>query len=58
MKNPYNEPIEIVAPWGAPMMGDEDCMIADICDANGKNLQGEPYLIEDKAFEETYAKEM
>lgn len=58
MKNPYNEPIEIVAPWDAPMMGDENCMIADACDANGNNMQGKPYLIEGKAFAETYAKEM
>jgi hypothetical protein len=30
-------------------------MIADTCDAEGNNMDGEPYLIEAKAFAETYA---
>lgn len=56
IKNPHNEPIEIMAPWGTPMVGDEDCVIADVCDAEGNNMRREPYLIEGKAFEETYIK--
>ncbi|QQS22706.1 hypothetical protein IPM19_03690 [bacterium] len=51
--NPFNEPIEIMASWGAPQMGDENCMLADTCDADG-NTDGEPYIIEAKAFAETY----
>ena len=53
IKNPFGKPIEIMASWGSPQTGDENCMVADTCDANGK-VDGEPYLIEDKAFAETY----
>ena len=53
IKNPFGKPIEIMASWGKPQFGDENCMIADTCDAEGI-LDGEPYLIEDKAFAETY----
>lgn len=53
IKNPFGEPIEIMASWGEPQTGDENCMIADTCDANS-NVDGEPYLIETKAFIETY----
>ena len=55
IKNPFNKPIEIMASWGSPQTGDENCMIADICDSNGDNIGGEPYLIDAKAFTETYA---
>lgn len=55
VKNPYGKPIEIMASWGSPQAGNENCMIADACDANGNNMRDEPYLIEDKAFAETYA---
>lgn len=55
IKNPYGKPIEIMASWGSPQTGDEHCMIADTCDTNGENMGGEPYLIEAKAFAETYA---
>lgn len=51
--NPFEEPIEIMASWGSPQTGDENCMIADTCDANG-NVDGEPYLIDGPAFAETY----
>lgn len=53
IKNPFGEPIEIMASWGVPQTGDENCMIADVSDAEGK-LEGEPYLIEAAAFAETY----
>lgn len=53
IKNPFGEPIEIMASWGEPQTGDENCMVADTCDADG-NVDGEPYLIEAKAFAETY----
>lgn len=52
--NPFGKPIEIMASWGEPQLGDEHCMIADTCDADGSNLGGEPYLIEGAAFAETY----
>ncbi len=55
IKNPFGEPIEIMASWGSPQTGDENCMIADTCDENGENMGGEPYLIDGKAFAETYA---
>jgi hypothetical protein len=55
IKNPFGEPIEIMASWGSPQTGDENCMIADTCDANGENRGGEPYLIDGKVFAETYA---
>ncbi len=51
--NPFGKPIEIMASWGAPQNGDERCMIADTCDANGK-CDGEPYLIDADAFAKTY----
>jgi hypothetical protein len=53
IKNPFGEPIEIMASWGEPQTGDENCMIADTCDQVG-NTDGEPYLIDSKAFTETY----
>ena len=53
IKNPFGEPIEIMASWGEPQTGDANCMLADICDAEGK-LDGEPYIIEATVFAETY----
>ena len=53
-KNPFGKPIAIMASWGEPQMGDADCWIADVCDARGEKMDGEPYLIDGKAFEETY----
>lgn len=55
VKNPFGTPIEIMASWGSPQTGDENCLIADTCDANGENRGGEPYLIDSKSFAETYA---
>jgi PGDYG protein len=52
--NPYGVPIEILASWGTPQTGGADCMIADVCDDDGSNLAGEPYLIDAQAFVETY----
>lgn len=52
--NPFGEPIEITASWGEPQFGDENCMIADVCDVDG-NMDGEPYLIDGDAFAHTYA---
>ena len=52
--NPYGKPIEIIASWKTRQRGDENCFIADTCDAAG-NLTGEPYLIEHAVFMETYA---
>ncbi len=53
--NPEGVPIEIMASWGTPQMGDENCLVADTCDENGENMGGEPYLIEGDAFAVTYA---
>ncbi len=52
--NPFGHPVEIMASWGEPQTGDENCMFADVCDADGNNMGGEPYIIEAKAFAETY----
>jgi hypothetical protein len=54
VKNPFGKPIEIMASWGSPQTGDENCMIADTCDPDGSNMGGEPYLIDAAAFAETY----
>ncbi len=53
VKNPFGEPIEIMASWGEPQQGNAECMIADTCDAQGKT-DGEPYLIDAVAFAATY----
>jgi hypothetical protein len=53
IKNPYNKPIEIMASWGEPQNGDENCFIADTCDKE-ENMKGEPYIIDGTAFEKTY----
>ncbi len=53
ISNPFNKPIEIIASWGSPQTGNEHCMIADTCDAQG-NCDGEPYLIDLDAFMSTY----
>lgn len=53
IKNPFGKPIEIMASWGSPQTGDERCLIADTCDADG-NVGGEPYLIDADAFTKTY----
>lgn len=54
IKNPFGQPIEIMASWGEAQTGDENCLIADVCDERGANMEGEPYLIEAAAFAETY----
>lgn len=54
IKNPFGKPIEIMASWGEPQTGDENCMIADVCDEKGDNMDDEPYLIDSAAFTETY----
>ncbi len=55
IKNPYGAPIEIMASWGELQFGDENCYIADTCDADGGDMGGEPYIIEVSAFAQTYA---
>lgn len=52
--NPFGYPVEIMASWGSPQMGDENCYFADTCDENGI-MSGEPYIIENQAFVDTYA---
>ena len=46
IKNPFGSPIAIIASWGEPQYGDENCMIADICDGEGNSMAGEPYIID------------
>ncbi|MEK7602230.1 MAG: PGDYG domain-containing protein [Patescibacteria group bacterium] len=52
--NPFGKPIEIMASWGSPQTGGSDCMIADTCDDDGSNMNGEPYIIDADAFAKTY----
>lgn len=54
MKNPFATPIEFMASWGALQVGNENCMIAIVCDKDG-NIVGDPYIIDSDAFAETYA---
>ena len=54
IKNPLGFPIEILASWGKPQYGNEECLIADFCDREGNNMGGEPYIIDAEAFNETY----
>lgn len=55
LKNPWNKSITILAPWGGPMNGAEDCWIATPVDVDG-NVQdsNDMYIIAPKEFEETY----
>ncbi|MDZ4299532.1 MAG: PGDYG domain-containing protein [Candidatus Sungbacteria bacterium] len=54
IRNPFGKPIEIMAEWGEPQTGDENVLIADICDQNGEKRGNEPYLIAAREFAETY----
>lgn len=54
MQNPFGEPIEIMAQWGELQVGDQNCMIVDVCDAGG-NRDNEPYIIGADEFAATYA---
>jgi PGDYG protein len=51
--NPFGEQITILASWGSPQVGDADCLIADVCAADGTG-EGEPYLIDAASFAATY----
>lgn len=53
IRNPFGTPVEIMASWGSPQQGDEDCWFADVCDADG-NGDSSPYLIAADAFSQTY----
>ena len=54
IQNIYGKPIEILASWGRPEYGGDDCYLADTCDASGALMHGEPYIIEHQAFKDTY----
>jgi hypothetical protein len=53
IKNPYKKPVTIIAPWGAEQHGDKDCYFA--LNVEGDDLT-DRYIIENKAFHETYAR--
>lgn len=53
IKNPFNKPIKINAPWGFTQIGDEKCMIINKCQVNGI-LENSPYIVDIDSFEETY----
>src|SRR4030043_1378065 len=52
--NPFGISITILASWGEMQNGMADCKIADIYDSQTKKLDGEPYIIARKEFEQTY----
>ena len=54
VRNPFGQPISIVAPWGERQRGAADCMIADIFDPAKGQRAGEPYLIGSAEFARTY----
>lgn len=47
VQNPFGSSIEIQAPWGEPMYGDESCWLV-------VNAEGDAYLLADEAKNETY----
>lgn len=55
IKNPFNKPIKINAPWGFTQIGDEKCLIVNQCKIDG-TFKSDPYLVDIDSFEETYKK--
>jgi hypothetical protein len=54
-KNDTGAPVEIMAPWGEPQYGDENCMIATVFDPDNPNEIGaDRYIIGADEFAETY----
>lgn len=53
ISNYFNQPVKIMASWGELQTGDENCMIAIVCDENG-DMDGEPYIIDGTEFNKTY----
>ena len=54
-KNDTGAPIEIMAPWGEPQFGDENCMIATVFDPDNPNdIGSDRYIIGADEFAETY----
>jgi hypothetical protein len=54
VKNPFDKPIKIVAPWGEIQVGSLDCYLAIPCDEAGAFIQTAPYIIDSKSFQVTY----
>lgn len=52
-KNDTNEEVELTAPWGEQMYGDESCYFVAVCDDSG-DIGEDRYLIENRAFNNTY----
>lgn len=52
IKNPYGNDVEIMASWGEPQFGDEECWFAATVEEPDV-----PYLIDASAFSHTYAEE-
>ena len=54
-KNDTGAPVEIMAPWGEPQYGDENCMIATVFDPdNPSEIGSDRYIIGADEFAETY----
>jgi len=53
--NPYNDDIEIDAPWGAPQFGEKDCYIAVSITSDINDISTDRYIIAADALAETYA---
>lgn len=55
LRNDTGAPIEIMAPWGEPQFGDENCMIATVFDPDKPDEIGaDRYIIGADEFADTY----
>jgi hypothetical protein len=54
VKNPFNEPIRMMASWNEMQSGGADCIIAVVYDMESKKDDNEPYIIGVAEFSETY----
>ncbi|HVX23862.1 MAG TPA: PGDYG domain-containing protein [Candidatus Saccharimonadales bacterium] len=54
-QNQTGRPIQIIAPWGEPQYGDEQCMLATPYDTqNPDDIGTDRYIIGQEEFQETY----
>lgn len=52
IRNPFNDHVEILAPWGEPQFGEPSCFFAAALEGDGTDR----YIIEEEAFFVTYTK--
>lgn len=54
IRNPLGSKIVLFAQWNSDQNGDENCYFSDTWDPETKSREGEPYIVEQKAFDATY----